>query len=380
MTSQPLRDPDRRRLVGYALTVPALLASGALRADPAPHRPAPDVETRSLDEIHRAALAEGGKLVVYAGGDIPNAYAGVERAFMARFPGMSVRIVADLSKYHDARIDLQLARGRLEADVAILQTLQDFDRWKEQGQLLAYKPLDWDAISPGYKDPDGAFAGIGLIAFSNSYNTGTFQESEAPRDAVDYLDPRLKGRIVLTYPHDDDAVLYQFDRIVQAHGWDYMDRLMRQDVLWIRGTVPARLAVGEGKRPVTFTASGTFAAPANATSRFILPRSDIFLSWPQTGAILKEARHKEAARLYISWMASREATVARTTQWSVRRDVPAAGNIGPIGNFNTDPLRFRVFMKDRTRVERLKTQFEHIIGPVEGQNPTGVRGVYLVEA
>ncbi len=37
-------------------------------------------------------------------------------------------------------------------------------------------------------------------------------------------------------------------------------------------------------------------------------------------------------------------------------------------------------MKDRTRVERLKTQFEHIIGPAEGPNPTGTKGVYVAEA
>jgi ABC-type Fe3+ transport system substrate-binding protein len=371
---------DRRHVIGLALSAPFVLAAGRVLADPAPLKPAPDVETRSLDEIHKAALAEGGKLVVYAGGDIPNAYAGVERAFMTRFPGMSVKIVTDLSKYHDARIDLQLARGRLEADVAALQTLQDFDRWKEEGQLLAYKPLDWDAISPEYKDPDGAFAGIGVIAFSNSYNTAQMTEAQAPRDALDYLDPKLKGRIVLTYPHDDDAVLYQFDRIVSAHGWDYMDKLMSQDVQWIRGTVPARLAVGEGKRAVTFTASGTFAPAANATSRFLLPRKDVFQSWPQTAAIFKEAPNKEAAKLYISWMASKEATVGRTGQWSVRRDVPAAGNADPIGNYNTDPSRFRIFMKDRTRIERLKTQFEHVIGPAEGPNPTGTKGVYVAQA
>lgn len=34
----------------------------------------------------------------------------------------------------------------------ILQTLHDFDRWKEEGQLLAYKPLDWDAVLPQYAD------------------------------------------------------------------------------------------------------------------------------------------------------------------------------------------------------------------------------------
>jgi ABC-type Fe3+ transport system substrate-binding protein len=368
---------SRRSIIGMALAAPAVAVANRAFADPSPLVAAPDVETRSLDELHRAALAEGGKLVVYSGGDIPNASAGLEKAFADRFPGMSIKIFTDLSKYHDARIDLQLERGRLEADIAILQTLHDFDRWKDGGHLLAYKPLDWDAILPQYKDPDGAFISVGVIAFSNSYNTAQLSEADAPRDALDYLDPRLKGKIALTYPHDDDAVLYQFDRIITTHGWDYMDKLMAQDVLWVRGTVPARIAVAEGKRLATFTASGTFAPPPNAPSRFILPRRDVFHSWPQTGAIFKEAPHKAAAKLYMSWMASKEATIARTAQWSVRRDVPGAGSIGLIESHNTDPLRFRIFMKDRARIERLKTQFEHIIGAAAGPNPTGTKGVYL---
>lgn len=381
MTAQtPLSLTDRRRALTGLLAAPLLMTAAGATAAATPLVPSPDVDTRSLDDIHKAAMAEGGKLIVYAGGDIPNAYAGVERAFMTRFPGMSIRMFADLSKYHDARIDLQLARGRLEADVAVLQTLHDFDRWKAQGQLLLYKPADWDAIQSEYKDPDGAYAGIGIIAFSNSYNTAMLTEATAPRDAVDYLDPRLKGRLVLTYPHDDDAVLYQFDRIVHAHGWDYMDKLMAQDVLWIRGTVPARIAVNEGRRAATFTASGTFANIPNAPSRFILPRNDVFQSWAQTAAILKEARNKEAAKLFISWMAARDTTVGRTGQWSVRRDVPAAGGMKPLGEYNTSPLRFKDFMKDRERIEILKTQFEHVIGPAAGPNPTGVKGVYLVQS
>ncbi len=256
---------------------------------------------------------------------------------------------------------------------------QDFERWKTQDQLLAYKPLDWDAIAPEYKDPDAAFHAISVVAFSNSFNITLVPEADAPRDALDYLDPKLKGRICLTYPHDDDAVLYQFDRIVNAHGWEYIDRLLQQDVLWVRGTVPARLAVQEGKRAATFTASGAFAPAANSPLRFALPRHDVFHSWPQTAAIFREAQHKAAARLYLSWMASKDATIARTGQWSVRRDVPVPGGYKPISEYNTDPLRFRLFMQDRTRVERLKTQFEEMIGPALGPNPTGAKGVYLVD-
>ena len=336
----------------------------------------PDVENRSLDELHKAAMAEGGDLIVYAGGDIPNGLAGLEKAFNERFPGMKIRILVDLSKYHDARIDNQLARGKLECDVAQLQTLHDFDRWKAEGNLLAYKPLDWDQVYGDFKDPDGAYTAVMIIAFGSVANINLVPESAAPRDPLDFLNPRFKGRLVLTYPHDDDAVLYQFDRIVSTYGWDYVERLVAQEPLWIRGTVPSRLVVERGEKIATFTASGPLVPSQNSPIRFLLPKNDDFLTWPQTGAIFKAARHPNAAKLYLSWMLSKE--MQQQGRWPVRRDVTPPSGYTTVFDYRTAPVRFRAFMQDRARIERLKTQFEHYLGPAQGPNPTEVKGLYPV--
>ena len=40
----------------------------------------------------------------------------------------------------DKKIEQQLKDDKLEVDAAIFQTLQDFVRWKAEGQLLNYKP------------------------------------------------------------------------------------------------------------------------------------------------------------------------------------------------------------------------------------------------
>ncbi len=372
---------NRRELLAMgAASAAALTQAGRAFADATPARAAPEVETRSLDELYKEAKAEGGRLVVYAGGDLPNGGAPTEQAFKRRFPDLNIRVVGDLSKYHDARIDQQLARGRLECDVAHLQTLHDFERWKSQGVLLPYKPLGWDAVYSEFKDPEGAFTAIAVIAFSNFVNTTLIPEAEAPRDALDYLNPRLKGRLALVYPHDDDAVLYQFDRIVGAYGWDYVDKLKAQDVEWRRGTSPTRLYVAEGKKAASFTCSGPLATPPNATGRFMLPRKDVFLSWPQTAAIFAEARHKAAAKLYLSWQLDKDRIESSPVMWPVRRDARIPGGYEPVFNYNTDPTAFRRFMADRARVERLKFQFEHLIGPVEGPNPTRVTGLYVADA
>jgi ABC-type Fe3+ transport system substrate-binding protein len=366
---------NRRQMLALGAATVVVAQTRRAFAQTTPAKVVPDIETRSLDELHKAALAEGGDLIVYAGGDLPNGAAGTEKAFVARFPGMKLRILTDLSKYHDARIDNQLARGRLECDLAHLQTLHDFDRWKAEGRLMLYKPLGWDQVYGDFKDPDGAYTAMAVIAFSSVVNVNLIAEAEAPRGPLDFLDPKLKGKIVLTYPHDDDAVLYQFDRIVSTYGWEYMDRLLAQEPQWIRGTAPARLVVERGGKAASFTASGPLVAQPGSPLRFLLPRSEDFLAWPQTAGIFNAARHPAAAKLYLSWLLSREMQQGR---WPVRRDVAPPTGYTSLFDYPTFPVRFRAFMQDRARIERLKFQFEHYIGPAQGPNPTEVKGLYPV--
>ncbi|ORX97672.1 hypothetical protein K493DRAFT_300341 [Basidiobolus meristosporus CBS 931.73] len=95
-------------------------------------------EEAELQRLYKEALAEGGKITVFAGGDLPNAGSDIVKAFESKFPGTMLNITTDLSKYHNQLIDTQLARGgdALEPDVTHLQTLHDFPRWKSQGALL----------------------------------------------------------------------------------------------------------------------------------------------------------------------------------------------------------------------------------------------------
>ena len=230
MTELPRPAWSRRHLGKLLLAAPLVGAATRAWSQQVANRIAVPIETRTLDELHKAALAEGGELLVYGGGDLPNGSAGTERAFNARFPGMKIRILVDRSKYHHVRIDNQLALGKLACDAAHILSLNAYDRWKADGRLLAYKPAGWDQIYPDLTDPDAAYTAFTVFAFSTVFNTAQVNDADAPRDATDFLDPKFKDRIALTYPHDDDAVLYQFDRIVSEYGWGYLDRLLAQNV------------------------------------------------------------------------------------------------------------------------------------------------------
>lgn len=63
----------------------------------------------------------------------------------------------DASKYVDARIDKAFQSGELYTDVAYLETIQDYPRWKREGRLLNYKPPNFDDVNLAFKDADGGY-------------------------------------------------------------------------------------------------------------------------------------------------------------------------------------------------------------------------------
>lgn len=329
-----------------------------------------EVETRSLDELYEAAKAEGGELILKAGGDKADQADYYINKFKARFPEIKVKHAVDLSLYHAPRFDNALESGDLSKvpDVIQLQTLHDYEYYAQQDMLMAYKPKDWDKVYPDYKDPHGRWTGLFGVSFSNVVNIDMIDENKAPRDALDYLNPALKGKVILTYPHSDDAVLYQFWNLKETYGWEYLEKLVATNPVWVRGTSMPYVAIDKGWYGASFTTSWAFVPFKGSNTRFMLPKKDFFMSWVQTAGIPKQAKNKAAAKLYMSWMLSPEFQ-GTWLQWPVRPDFEAPGGYGSLQDHNTSPADFHRFMMKREMVERFRFQMEQLIGPIKGLAP-----------
>lgn len=169
-------------------------------------------ENRSLDEIYQAALAEGGVVTLWHGGDEKTQQDSLKQAFEAKFPGITLNLTVDLSKYHDARLDQQLAAGgdAVYVDSIILQTLQDYPRWAQEGALLNYAPNGFDQIDHAFKDNQANWYGVYILFWAGAFNTEKLAGVTPPVEFDDWLRPEFKDKLVLTYPNDDDAVLFAF--------------------------------------------------------------------------------------------------------------------------------------------------------------------------
>ncbi|KAH7030662.1 ABC transporter [Microdochium trichocladiopsis] len=347
-----------------------LLGVGSCAANPlVASNSGPEVETRTLEEIHQAALKEGGIVTLWHGGDETTQQNTLKQAFEARFPGMTLNSTVDLSKYHDAALDEQLANNNVYVDSIILQTVQDYPRWNEEGALLQYAPLGFNEVAPAYKDSLGAtYYGVAINGWKFIVNTN--KSNVALNEWEDFLNPELKDKLVLTYPNDDDAVLWAFDLILERYGTGFFDRLLAQNPRWVRGTATPSTILRQANSTyaATFTSGGGFVS-SNGVN-FTLPTQGPFVTWAQTAAILKDAPHPEGAKLLHGFLLSTEWQQPRG--WSVRRDVPLPANF-PFGelddNKNTNAGAFMPFMVDRARVGRLKDWLESKIGTPQGLSP-----------
>lgn len=339
-------------------------------------------DTHTLEELYQAALLEGGNLIIYAGGDSPSQQTATKTAFEAKFPGLSAQIIVDLSKIHDARVDNQIATGTLILDIVQLQTTHDFDRWKADGVLLQYKPVGWSQVFPEFRDTDAYFVGLYVRVFSNNINRDLLGDDESgwPTEANDYLNPELKGKIVSTYPNDDDAILFMYKLIIDKYGWDWLAKFVANEPVFVRSTQNPFNFVLNGTYPATFTTGGPLKPQVTRPMQFILPKEDPFVCWAQRAAILKEAAHPAAAKLYLSWWLSIERQ-NQYVQWNVRKDVPIPEGYRSIFDYpgQTDPTAFQKFMADRNALEVFKGQFQLYVGEVKGDIPTGDLGLHPTE-
>jgi ABC-type Fe3+ transport system substrate-binding protein len=323
----------------------------------------------TMDELYAKAKAEGAMSLWAAGPTAP--HEGRAKAFEQRFPGIKVSITGGFSNVLNSRINQQLKDGKVEADLVIFQTIQDFVGWKKQGVLLNFKPEGFDQIYPEFRDPDGAFVAVAVNPIVYAYNTKALQPDELPKSALDFLKPKFTGKVITVYPSDDDAALYLFHTIVTKYGWDFMDKYQANKPNYIQGHLPVARSVASGESIATFDATSTpwqMKRDGQPIDAYFSPEDETPVFFV-TGGIFKGAPHSNAAKLYLTWYLAKEQQ-SRTGTFSPRADVTPPHGLNPLTSYKL-ANRYREFMTDEKTVAELRKRFESYTGPVV--NRGGVR-------
>jgi ABC-type Fe3+ transport system substrate-binding protein len=324
----------------------------------------------TLDELYAKAKAEGALTIV--GGGPQRIYEDWIKQYQARFPGIEVKLVGGYAGGLAPIIDKKLAAKSLDVDFLTFQAVQEFIRWKAQGVLLPFKMAGYDALDPQFRDPDGAFTPINVFAIAPAYNTRLVAAADAPKSALDFLKPAFHGRLITTYPHDDDATLFAFYTIVKKYGWKYMDDYMATQPKFIQGHLGVVRSVDSGESLATFDMMVHHTMEEKSEGQPIdvsIPTDDPLPIWGQLGAIFKDAPHPNAAKLYLQWYMEK-GQQSRIGTWSARNDVPPPFGLKPILDYKV-ANDFSAIVTDPKLLTDLRGRFEAYTGDVT--NKGGIR-------
>ncbi|HEV2572645.1 MAG TPA: extracellular solute-binding protein [Beijerinckiaceae bacterium] len=314
-------------------------------------------------DLYEKAKSEGA-LTLYTGGPVAP-YQGIVAEFEQKFPGIKVSVTGGFSNVLNEKIEQQLKAGKLEADMALFQTAQDFVAWKKRNLLLNYQVEGHENIAAVFKDPDGAFTTARVNAIAYAYNKNAIASGDVPKSALDFLKPEFSGKIITCYPADDDATLYVFYTIVQKYGWSYMDRFMANKPSFIQGHLGVIRAVASGERPVTFDATTSTTGALKQTGapvELVVPQDDPIVVFTLTAGIFKNAPHPNAARLFLNWYMQPEQQ-RRSGVFSARTDVPPPAGFKPLTSANA-ALDYNQFVSNEPLITDLRKRFEAYTGPV----------------
>ena len=321
------------------------------------------VAAETVDQLWARAKEEK-VLVLWAAG--PNAgYERIARTFEERFPGITVKLTDGLSNVLNAKIEEQLSTNKVETDLAILQTIQDFIAWNRRGLLLAFKPDGFDAISSQSKDKDGAWVAVSKDPILYGYTKiEQVLPHDVPRLALDFLNSRYRGKTITVDPAENDATLFAFTTIVKKYGWSFMIQYMKQQPKFVQGHLAVARSLAAGESLVSFDTTVRSALEvkrAGAKIELAVPTDDYLPVSFSAEAILKDAPHPYAAKLFVTWLLSKE-WQSRTGLYSPRSDVPEPADLPSLSRHRLEE-RYAEFVSNENLIAEVRKRFESYSRP-----------------
>jgi ABC-type Fe3+ transport system substrate-binding protein len=320
-----------------------------------------------MDELVRQALRDG-RLTV-AGGGPAALYTPWAAGFEKQYPGITVQVRGAFSSQLVADIDRQLESGAPAVDVAILQTLQDFGRWKAAGALLKTDNPAMEQLAPDWRDDDGRYLPIGVFALGYGYDPRQVAARQVPSSAARFTDPRWRGRVISTYPHQDDVTLYLYSVLAERHGWSFIDQLLASSPQFVNGHLGVAQGLAAGTAALSFDHIISLGAADRRAGRlaFTVPADDPMPVWPQNAAIFDGSPSPAAAKLFLRWLLEPEQqnAIAQGGAWSPRLDIAPPPGLAPLAELNV-ANGFRAFITRTADAQDYRDRFAALIGPVTG--------------
>jgi iron(III) transport system substrate-binding protein len=337
-------------------TLMSPLAATVARAQaPAPYEP--------TNELVQAAKKEG-SVVWYTSTDVTVAEQ-MAKAFEAKYAGIDVKVERQGAERVFQRITQEYGRNIHNADVIETSDAVHFLVFKKNGWLQPAVPSDvaqhWPAEA---RDPDGQFAAYRSHLSVIAYNSKQVKAEDAPKSHKDLLDPKWRGRLVKAHPGYSGTIMTGTHALLPVLGWEFFEKLGQQRVMQVQSSTEPPKKLAQGERSVM--------ADGNEYNVFMLREENVPIEpvYATEGtpiaighsALLKNAAHPNAARLFYHFAYTREAQQLLSDVGGLRsfhpqvKEKPGRTLLSKIKVLYSDPAKLE------GEIETIKKRYEQYFG------------------
>ncbi len=226
-------------------------------------------------------------------------------AFEKKYPFVKVDATRIGSERMATRLAAEAQARKVRADV-VQQSAFDFYGVLQKGLFESYFSPERSAFPPEYRDEKGFWMMPASTLNVIAYNKKMVAANDVPKSFWDLTEPRWKGQLLM-----DDNESKWMAGMIQYHGeaktMDLLRKLAAQEIQFRTGHTLLQTLVAAGERAVVVVAF------ANGVDR--LKKESAPIEWisaePVIGltfglAVVKDAPHPNAARLFNDYLLSRE--------------------------------------------------------------------------
>jgi len=276
----------------------------------------------AADPVDIAAAKREGRVTLYTSAPVQMA-----QKLLARFEqayGIKGELFRSGGSAVLSRFQNERAGGHIAADILAVSDPAASAALARQGVFVAFKPDGMAAVPETLRDPHGYFIAQRVSILAHYGRADLVADMPKSWDAL--LEPRYRGKLVLTDPSFTSLQLGVVAMLSRLKGWGYYEKLHANEVLLVPGNEQALNMVKTGERPIAAGADSQYAREAQAAGHKIAISfpSDGTFAIPASTSIVAGAPHPNAAKLFAQFMLAREtqALFPENGIYAARTDVP----------------------------------------------------------
>lgn len=278
-------------------------------------------------EVSRTALVDGakkeGKLVWYTSLSAKDAEM-LLTAFKKRYPFIKADLFRTGAGNLLTKVQAEIRFKKYDSDVIMTNGIS-VEILKKEHLLDSYISPELASYQAGFKDQEGYWTDVYILLNVIGYNTNMVSPKDVPRQWVDLLNPKWKGKMCM------DTKAYEwlygiFNLMGQERGTEFIKGLATQNISFRTGRSLncQLLAAGESQIGIALWNQRIEEMKAQAAPIDWVAIEPVITESVRIG-LMVNAPHSNAARLFIDFVLSREGQliVAKTYRVPVRDDVDA---------------------------------------------------------